>query len=503
MFDVAVIGAGVIGTFIARELSRYELNVALIEKDSDVANGTTKANSAIVHAGYDARPGTNKGKFNALGNPMFEKICGELDVPFKRIGSLVIASNEDEMETLKESYEQGIQNKIPNMEIIDKEKVKALEPNLNEEIIGALYAPTCGIVGPFELTIALAENAVENGVQLFLNSKVVSIEKQEGYYGIKDGDKEIKAKYVINCAGVYADKINNMVASPSFKIIPRRGQYFLLEKKAGSLVNRVIFQCPTKLGKGVLVTRTVHGNLIVGPNAENLDDNEDIQTTAMGLEEVRNASYKTSNKIPFNLVITSFSGLRATSTTGDFIIEESKEAENFINVAGIESPGLSAAPAIAEYVVGILNNKVNGLVKKQDFNPIRRKVIRFMELSDIEKAEVIKKDPRYGRIICRCESITEGEIVDAINRKVGATTLDGVKRRARPGMGICQGGFCGPRVIEILARELKIDELKVLKSNKDTNVLVGKTKEPNSKESSPLSEDYTINTTSKELQGGD
>ncbi len=502
MFDVAVIGAGVIGTFIARELSRYELQVALIEKDNDVANGTTKANSAIVHAGYDAKPGTNKGKFNALGNPMFEKICEELDVPFKRVGSLVIASNEEEMDTLKEIYEQGIENKIPHMEIIDKEKVKALEPNLNEKIIGALYAPTCGIVGPFELAIALAENAVENDVQLFLNSEVVSIEKQKDYFVIKSCEKEIKAKYVINCAGVYADKINNMVAKESFKIIPRRGQYFVLEKKASNLVNRVIFQCPTKLGKGVLVTQTVHGNLLVGPNAENLDDNESIQTTAMGLEEVRNSSYKTSKKIPFNSVITSFSGLRATSTTGDFIIEESKEVENFINVAGIESPGLSAAPAIAEYVVEILNKKVEGLVKKESFNPIRRKVIRFIELSDIEKAEVIKKDPRYGRIICRCESITEGEIVDAISRKVGATTLDGIKRRARPGMGICQGGFCGPRIVEILAREQKVDELKILKSNKDTYVLVGKTKESTLKESTPVNGEYKTNTTLNEVQGG-
>ncbi len=477
MFDVAIIGAGVIGTFIARELSRYNIQVALIEKDSDVANGTTKANSAIVHAGYDAKPGTNKAKFNALGNPMFEKICRELDVPFKRIGSLVIASNEEEIAGLEELYAQGMQNKIPYMELIDKEKVKALEPNLNEEVIGALYAGTCGIVGPFELAIALAENAVENGVELFLNNKVISIERVENYYIINKGNNQIEAKYVINCAGIYADKINNMVASESFKIIQRRGQYFIFEKKAATLVSRVIFQSPTKRGKGVVVTQTVHGNLLVGPNAENLDDNENTGTTAMGLEEVRNASYKTSKKIPFNAVITSFSGLRATSTTGDFIIQESAEAENFINVAGIESPGLSAAPAIAEYVVGILNDKAGGLVKKEYFNPIRRKVIRFIQLSDIEKAKTIKKDPRYGRIICRCESITEGEIVDAISRKAGATTLDGVKRRARPGMGICQGAFCGPRIVEILARELKIDELKVLKSNKDTHILVGKTKE--------------------------
>lgn len=476
MYDIAVIGAGVIGTFIARELSRYKLNIVLIEKDNDVSNGTTKANSGIIHAGYDAIPGTMKAKLNALGNPMFDKICEELDVPLKRIGSLVIASSKEEMKTIRELYQRGLANGIPDIEIIDKNKVKELEPNINDNVVGALHSKTCKIVGPFELAIALAENAVENGTELLLNSMVTTIEKIDEGYRIHINDKSLDTKYIINCAGVYADEINNMVASQSFKIIPRRGQYFILDKSAGKLINSVIFQCPTKFGKGVLVTQTVHGNLLVGPDAEDIDDKEDNQTTAQRLELLKNESRKTSEMIPFNKVITSFSGLRASGNTGDFIIEESKEAKNFINVAAIESPGLSASPAIAEYVIQIIKKLSGGLEKKEDFNPRRRKVIRFMELSDNEKVQLIKKDSRYGRIVCRCENITEGEIIDAIHRKCGAFTVDGVKRRCRPGMGRCQGGFCGPRVVEILARELKKKPEDIVKESKKSYILTEKTK---------------------------
>lgn len=479
MYDVAIIGAGIIGTFIARELSRYKLNVVLIEKDNDVANGTTKANSAIVHAGYDAEPGTLKARFNAIGNQMFDKVCEELDVPFKRIGSLVIASSKEEMESINELYERGIKNNIPEMKILDKNSVRDLEPNINENVIGALHAKTCGIVGPFELAIALAENAVDNGVELLLNSGVTSIDKLIKGYKIHIGDENVEAKYVINCTGVYADKINNMVASPSFSINPRRGQYFIFDKSAGEVVNSVIFQCPNKLGKGVLVTQTVHGNLLVGPNAEDIDDKKNIQTTSEGLNYVKNCSIKTTERIPFNKVITSFSGLRATPSTGDFIIEESREAKNFINVAGIESPGLSAAPAIAEYVVGIVKELAGELIEKEDFNPRRRSMVRFIELTDEEKAEVIKKDSRYGRVICRCENITEGEIVDVIHRKVGATTVDGVKRRCRPGMGRCQGGFCMPRVMEILSRELGDKISNIVKDRDGSYIIIGNTKNDN------------------------
>ncbi len=473
MYDIAIIGAGVIGTFIARELSRYKLNIVLIEKDNDVSNGTTKANSGIIHAGYDAVPGTLKAKLNALGNPMFDKVCEELDVPLERIGSLVIASNKEEMKAIKKLYQRGIVNGVPDIKIIDKNEVRELESNINNNVVGALYSKTCKIIGPFELAIALAENAVENGAELFLNSKVKSIDKIDKGYRINMSDKSLVTKCVINCAGVYADEINNMVASPSFKINPRRGQYFILDKSAGTLINSVVFQCPTKLGKGVLVTKTVHGNLLIGPDAEDVEDKENNQTTAERLELIKKESKKTSEMIPFNKVITSFSGLRACGDTGDFIIEESKEAEKFINVAAIESPGLSASPAIAEYVVQKVKNIFAELQNKEDFNPRRKKVIRFMELSDEEKTKLIKEDSTYGRIICRCENITEGEIIDCIHRKAGASTVDGVKRRCRPGMGRCQGGFCGSKVVEILARELKKKPQDIVKESKKSYILTG------------------------------
>lgn len=478
MYDVAIIGAGVIGNSIARELSRYNLDIVIIEKDNDVSNGTTKANSAIVHGGYDAKPGTNMAKFNAKGNPMFDRICDELDVPFKRIGSLVLAFNDKDMDTLKELYDRGIKNGIPNVEIIDGEKIKEMEPNINEDVIGALYSPTAGIVGSYELAIALAENAVDNGVELMLNNEVKDIQKIHGGYRISATTGNIDSKYVINCAGVYADKINNMVNKESFKIKPRRGQYYILDKSASHIAKHVIFQCPNELGKGVLIAPTVHGNIIVGPDSQDLNDNQrdELQTTSNRLDYVKNTAKRSIKNIPFNKAITNFAGMRAEPSTGDFIIEEAEDAKGFINVAGIKSPGLSSAPAIAEYVVEFIKKIANGLDKKGDFNPYRKMVV-FDELSSEEKTEMIKKDPRYGRIICRCENITEGEIVDCIKRNVGATTVDGVKRRVRPGTGRCQGGFCGPRVMEILARELEKEPKDIVKDGKESYILTGETKD--------------------------
>ncbi|NLY45808.1 MAG: NAD(P)/FAD-dependent oxidoreductase, partial [Tissierella sp.] len=343
--------------------------------------------------------------------------------------------------------------------------------------VGALYSPTAGIFGPWELAIALMENAMENGVELSLNSEVINIEKLEGSYKVYTRDKEITTKYVVNCAGVYGDKIHNMVASPSFTIKPRRGQYFLLDKMAGNTVNSVIFQCPTKVSKGVVVLPTVHGNLLIGPDAEDIEDKSNTETSKDRLNYVRTTATKTSDKIPFNQVITSFAGLRASPDTKDFIIQEVEEAKGFIDVVGIESPGLSASPAIGKYVANLLKEIDGNFKENHKFNPIRRKMIHFMDLSQEEKREIIKKDPRYGRIICRCENITEGEIVDVIHRKAGATTVDGIKRRARPGSGRCQGGFCQPRVLEILARELNIDITKVNKDGLNTNIATEKTKQ--------------------------
>ena len=476
MYDIAVIGAGIIGTSVARELSRYSLRIALIEKDNDVANGTTKANSGIIHAGYDAKPGSNKAKYNALGNPMFDELCEELAVPFKRIGSLVIALNSQDMEKVEELYNRGLANGIPEMRILGRSEVRKMEPNLNDEVVGALHAPTAGIIDPWELAIALAENATENGVELLLNHRVTAIEKLTDGFDIRTSASGIEARYVINCAGVYADEINNMAAAPYFQITPRRGQYFVLDKNTGSLVNSVVFQCPGKMGKGVLLTSSVHGNLLIGPDSEVLDDKDNVETAAHRLLLIKEAAARTATGIPFNTMIKTFAGLRASPSTRDFIIEESKETAGFINVAGIESPGLTAAPAIAEEVVRLLKATAGELKKRDDFNPLRKKVIRFMELKDHERAELVRKNPAYGRVICRCENVTEGEIIDVINRKAGATTVNSIKRRVRPGMGRCQGGFCAPKVMEILARELGRDMQEIVNEGKESYILSGTTK---------------------------
>ncbi|ABR47190.1 FAD dependent oxidoreductase [Alkaliphilus metalliredigens QYMF] len=476
MYDITVIGAGITGTFIARELSRYQLRVLLVDKENDIANGTTKANSAIVHAGYDATEGTLKAKLNVRGNELYEKVCQELHVPFKRIGSLVLAFNQQEVETVQELFERGIKNGVPQMEILDKESVLKLENNLSEEVVGALYAKTGGIVGPWELAIALAENALENGVELLLNSPVTDMKKIAGGYCITAGDRKIESKIIINCAGIHTDDINNMINSPSFEILPNRGEYNLFDKSVGNVVNSVVFRCPSEAGKGVLIMPTVHGNLLVGPTSEYVENKTSVETTFEGLTFINDHTKHTLKEISFQNVITSFTGLRAKTRTQDFIIEESKESQGFFNVAGIDSPGLTAAPAIAEYVIELVKARIENLEIKQDFNPNTRPNIHFMELPDSEKAKLIEKDPRFGRIICRCENITEGEIVDVIKRKAGATTLDGVKRRARPGSGRCQGGFCAPRVMEILAREQGTDVAEVVKDGLGSYILTGKTK---------------------------
>jgi glycerol-3-phosphate dehydrogenase len=476
MTEVAIIGAGIIGTLIARELARFKLEVVLLDKSNDVANGSTKANSGIIHAGYDAEPGSAKAKFNVLGNPLFDPLCRQLDVRFDRIGSLVVAFSAEEGKTVGQLYRRGIRNGVRDLQIIEREQLLKLEPNLDETALCALLAPQAGIVDPWEIAIAAAENAADNGVEVLLNFPVEAIERKNGRYRIVSSSGDIRAQHVINCAGVFADRIHDMVASHAFTITPRKGQYFVLDKTAGALVDHVIFQCPTEVGKGVLVTRSVHGNLLVGPDALETEDRENLSTTRDRLDYVRGSAGKISKNIPFGEVIRSFSGLRATPNTRDFILRESNEAPGFIDVAGIESPGLTAAPAIAQYVRELLDGMTGGLEERKDFNPLRRKVIRFMDLPEDRKNELIRKDPNFGRIICRCESVTEGEIVDAIHRRVGARTLDGVKKRVRPGMGRCQGGFCTPQVLEILARELDIEVTEIVKSEIDSYILTGPTK---------------------------
>lgn len=486
MFDIMIIGAGISGTSIARELSRYKLKIGIIDKESDVANGSTKANSAIVHAGYDPKPGTLMAKYNALGNAMYENLCRELHVAFKKCGSLVLAFNNEEMKQINELYKRGLENRIPDLHIIGKEEVLSLEPNIQDNVIGALYSKTAGIVGPWELAIAMAEDAVLNGAELFLNEEVKSIKKIEKEFlittDLKDlttgkslGKREYKTKKIINCAGVYADKIHNMICKESYKITPRKGEYYVMDKTQGTKIKRTIFQCPTNLGKGILLTPTVHGNLLVGPDSQDIEDKEDLSTSADRLAFVREHSLKSSDVINFRDSIRTFSGLRAEVDRGDFVIEEAKDIEGFYDVAGIKSPGLTAAPAIAIDVVE--------MIKKSDLEIERKeKLIAhtphkiFMNLTQEEKEEYIKNDSSYGRMICRCEMITEGEIRDCIKRVIGARTIDAVKRRTRPGTGRCQGGFCGPRVQEIISRELGVKLEEIVLDKQGSYVLTEETK---------------------------
>jgi glycerol-3-phosphate dehydrogenase len=472
MYDIAIIGAGIAGTYVARELSRYHLNTLLLDGENDVGNQTTNANSAIVHAGYDAPAHKLKGRFNAPGNYMYEKICSDLSVPFKRTGSLVIAHNEYEMMTLHELYQNGLKNGVPNMRIVFKEEVHQMEPNLNPTVCGALLAESAGVVSPFELVVNAAENAVNNGTTLKLNTLVTNIEKRGDTFRLFTTTGEYDAHVVINAAGIYADDVYKMVGEPYFKILARKGNYFIFDKEVGNFVNNVIFPCPTKKGKGILVAPTVHGNLLIGPDAEPVTKG-DISTTQERLDYVKETSLKSCPNLPLNKIIRNYAGLRNTpvadtftTTDGDFIIEESP-VKNFINLAGFESPGLTAIPAAAVYLVEEiilpLCERENIEVKENEsFDPTIKPHIYFDELSKEEKRKLIAQDPRYGRIICRCETITEAEIVDTIHRSVGATTVKGVKKRCRAGMGRCQGGFCSPRVVEILSRELglPLDEIK-------------------------------------------
>ncbi|MEN1761831.1 NAD(P)/FAD-dependent oxidoreductase [Anoxynatronum sibiricum] len=475
-YDIAIIGAGIIGTAIARELSRYQLNTVLIEKENDVANGTTKANSAIVHAGYDAAPGSLKARFNVAGNQMYEALCQDLQVPFQRVGSLVVAYDETEMKTLEGLYQRGTANGVPRLTMIDGKTLLAWEPHLSPRAVGALHAPTAGIVGPWELAIALAENAVENGVHVWLQRPVTDIKKLEKGYLLTTPEGTLNARMVINAAGVEADRVCAMVAASPFTITPSRGEYQLFDKAAGHYVKRVIFQCPTPQGKNVVVLPTVHGNLLVGPTAAFVNDRNGVETTREGLAELEERTRDRFVKLPWHQVITSFSGLRAKTPANDFIIGELSQAPGFFNVAAIDSPGLTAAPAIGEYVATLVTKSWGRVPVREGFQPKRRSGVHFDQLSAEEKADLVKQAPSYGRVICRCETITEGEIVDAIHRPVGAVSLDGVKRRVRAGGGRCQGGFCGPRVMEIIAREKKIPLTAVVKDGPASWILSGQTK---------------------------
>ena len=460
MYDVLIIGAGVVGCAAAMELSKYKLSVCVVEKESDICEGTSKANSAIVHAGFDAKPGTLKAKLNVQGSKMMPILAKKLDFAYKQNGAMVLCFDKADLPKLDELKQRADLNGVDGVSVITGDEARKLEPSLTDEVCGALLAETSAIVCPFEMTLAFAESALQNGAEFKLSTKVKSIEKNDNGFSVSTTNGILDAKIIINAAGVYADKIHSLVSSKPMRITPRRGEYLLMDKAAGGVVSHTVFQLPTKMGKGILVTPTVHGNLLAGPTAENIDDKEDLATTKGGLDEVKAKGALSVKNIPFGKVITSFSGLRAVGDTGDFIIRES-DVKGFIDAAAIESPGLSSAPAIAEYLCGIVA-KLMPLEKKENYIDTRKGVTHFNSLSENEQNELIKKDPSYGKIVCRCETITEGEILDAINRPLGATTLDGVKRRTRAGMGRCQAGFCSPTTMALIAEKLgiKIEDVR-------------------------------------------
>ena len=476
LYDVAVIGCGVVGAATAYQLARYQLKAVVLEAQNDVANGTTKANSAIVHAGYDPEPGTLMADLNVQGNRMTGEICKKLDVPFSRVGSFVLAFDEADMQTIETLYHRGVANGVPDQQLLTGDEARAMEPTLSSEVKGALYAPSAGIISPWEFALAMAEAAVVNGVELVRSAPVTAICKEAEGYCLTTPQGEYHAKYVINAAGVYADQVHALLEDPGWSIHPVRGEYYLMDKNQSFQASRVIFQCPNKDGKGVLVSPTIHGNLIVGPNAETIDDKANLGTSGSGQDFVRKMAVKSIPGLSFRENIRNFAGLRAVSSRDDFILEESATAPGFIDLAGIKSPGLSSAPAIGLYALRLLEKAGLTLDAKAEFVDERHHT-RFKELDAQAKNELIQRDPRFGRVICRCETITEGEIVEALHSPIPALTVNGVKRRCNAGMGRCQGGFCGPRVQAIIARELGMDEQDVLMDQAGTYILTGQTKQ--------------------------
>ena len=475
MYDIAIIGAGVIGSAIARELSRYDLRIVILDKENDVSAGSSKANSAIIHAGFDPAENTLMAKMNALGNPMFDRICEELCVPFRRNGSLVVAFDDEQLDLIEQLRQRGIRNGVPGLSVLSKEKLLEIEPAVNPEARGALFAKTGGVIDPMLLTISLFENAVMNGAEYFFNFEAMSIIRENDHYQISSGQSTVRSKAVINAAGVFSEKIHDMAAPPGFRINPRRGQYFVLDKSEAGIVNATVFPCPTKIGKGILVSPTIHGNVIMGPASDEPPDKEDTGTTAESLENARTGARRLVPGIAARNYIRTYAGIRAESDTDDFIIGEADGAPGFIDVAGIKSPGLTAAPAIAVYVADLLKEKGLVLRKKDSFDPVIKRQL-FIEMTEQEQSALIQSDPRYGRIICRCENITEGDILDAIRRNPGASTMNGVKRRCRAGSGRCQSGFCGTKVLAILARELGKKPEEIVLEKEGSYILTGKTK---------------------------
>ena len=480
MYDIIIIGAGVSGCACARELSRYDAKILVVEKEEDVCCGTSKANSAIVHAGYDAAHGSLMAKLNVEGSRRMPALAKELDFAYDRCGSLVVCLSDEDRPALQKLYENGIANGVEGLRIIERDELVGMEPNISDAAVAALWAPTGGIVCPFGLTFALAENAAKNGVQFRFDTKVTGLHPLDGGgtgWAVETDHGTLETRCIVNAAGVYADTLHNMAdAAHPMTITARRGDYFLLDHTAGQHVRHTVFQLPGKYGKGILVTPTVHGNTLIGPTADDHDDKEATNTTRQGLDHVCSAARRSVPSVPVRQVITSFAGNRAHEDNHEFIIEELADAPHFVDCSGIESPGLTSSPAIGERVAQIVSGLLHAQ-KNPAWNGSRKGVLNPKTLSEEDYAALIRENPAYGNIICRCEMITEGEILDAIHRPLGARSLDGVKRRTRAGMGRCQAGFCSPRTMEILARELGISQLEITKNGGSSNMVVGLSKD--------------------------
>jgi len=474
MYDVIIIGCGITGAAVAYELSKYRLKVAVVERENDVSQGATKANSAILHAGYDPKPGSLMAKLNVRGVELARELCEKLDVPYRQNGAMVVGFSEEDKATLAALYERGIANGVKELKLLTGDEARALEPNLSAEVTAALHVPTSAVCLPWEYCLALAETAVVNGAELYLEHEVTGLERTEAGWHVETNRGGFETRYVVNAAGVFAEAVQNMAAPAAWKIEPTRGEYFLLDKGEGWRVDHTIFQCPSKVGKGVLVSPTVHGNLLVGPNASAVDG-QDVSNTAPGLDFVRATGARSVPTVDFRQSIRNFAGVRANSSTGDFIIGEAENAPGFFNAAGICSPGLSAAPAIGEYLVELMGQAGLPLEKKEEFK-CERRCVRFRLLPDSRRAALVAENPAYGRVICRCETITEGEILAAIHSPIPPRSVDGVKRRAGAGLGRCQGGFCGPRVVELLCRELGYGPGEVVQDRAGSYMLAEQTK---------------------------
>ena len=475
MYDVVIVGAGVVGGMLARELSRYRLQVCLLEKENDVATGASKANSGIVHGGYDPVPGTLKAKLNTAGVELLFQAAKELNVPCIRNGSMVCAFSPEEEPLLDELYEQGIQNATPGMVLLTGEEARALEPNLSEAVTKVLRIPNAGIISPYELTVAAVGNAMDNGVTLLRNFAVSAIAQKEDCLQVTAANGEaVQGKYLVNCAGGYSDKIAEMARDGFFTISPRAGEYMLLDKAEGGRVRHTLFQCPTANGKGILVSPTVHGNLLVGPTATPVATADSKDTTAEGLAQVQTLAAKSVPSVNFRQVITSFTGVRASERSGDFIIRASEKVPGLIHAAAIDSPGLTCCVSIAQYIIDLLKEQGLPLQEKENWNGHRDDPCAFGQMTDAEKDAYIKQYPEFGKIVCRCEGVSEGEILQAIRQNPGARDVDGVKRRTRSGMGRCQGGFCGPYVMQLLSRELGVPMEQVTKNGGESIMLEGR-----------------------------